>query len=193
MLRRDLIKMGSAASLGFLAPALMNGADPAEKEAGATLRIYSARAPEGFGDSVQYGGFASSPLQTWERVKKECDVVLLPYHWEPGFRDLYQAHFPSKLPEYLALGVPVLITGPAYAAGVAWGLQHPRAALTVSDPSQEAMRDAFIRLRDEPSLRVALATEAVDVGSKEFDPEAIRGQFIQKLREVVSQADSSCD
>jgi uncharacterized protein (DUF1501 family) len=37
MLRRDLLKMGSAATLGFLAPTLARGADPADKDAGATF------------------------------------------------------------------------------------------------------------------------------------------------------------
>jgi uncharacterized protein (DUF1501 family) len=37
MLRRDLLKMGSAATLGFLAPTLSPGADPADKDASAPL------------------------------------------------------------------------------------------------------------------------------------------------------------
>ncbi len=162
---------------------------PALKEARVTLRMYSIRSREVFGDDVEHAGFAPSPQHTWERIKEECDAVLLPYCWQPAFRRLYEAHFPSKLPEYLALGMPILIIGPAYAAGVAWGLKHPHAALTVSEPSKESISAACVRLRDNAHLRDALAAGAIEAGGKEFDPVAIRGRFVERLKEVVSYSE----
>lgn len=182
------LTIGYAGSLSYGYGEGIQSILPALKSAGAVLRIYSAQAPQWTFDNVEYAGFSPSPAHTWERVKEECDVVLLPYAWSENFQDLYEVHFPSKLPEYLALGMPVLISGPSYAAGVAWGMQHPRAALTISNPSEKAMHAACVRLRNDARLRDMLATEAIEVGREEFDPALIRGQFLEKLREVVAHA-----
>lgn len=160
---------------------------PALKAADAVLRVYSAQVPDGLGRNIRYAGYAPSPLQTWERVKHECDVALLPYDWSPGFQDLYHLHFPSKLPEYLALRIPLLITGPEYAAGVAWGLANPHAALTVTDRSTEAIRRALVRLREHADLRVSLATQAFTAGNSQFDPVAIRLCFINRIKDLATK------
>jgi glycosyltransferase involved in cell wall biosynthesis len=157
---------------------------PALQSAGAVLRVYAPTAPADLGEHLEYAGYSPAPMQTWERIKDECDAVLLPYAWPEHFRTLYETHFPSKLTEYLGLGMPLLISGPAYAAGVAWGLRHPRAAVTVSNPREEAMRAACVRLRDDAALRMSLATEGVHAGNEEFDPIGIRNQFLQRLRDL---------
>ena len=182
------LTIGYAGSLNYGYADGVQALLPALKAAGAALRVYSPVAPEGLGKHLEYAGFSPLPTHTWERVKEECDVVLLPYAWPEHFRTLYETHFPSKLTEYLALGMPVLISGPAYAAGVAWGLQHPRAALTVSDPSSEAMRVACVCLYEDAGLRTSLALEAVRAGNEEFNPIRIRYEFLQKLRDAVAQA-----
>jgi len=182
------LTIGYAGSLNYGYADGIQALLPALKAAGATLRVYSPVAPEGLGKHLEYAGFSPVPTHTWERVKEECDVVLLPYAWPEHFRTLCETHFPSKLTEYLALGMPVLISGPAYAAGVAWGLQHPSAALTVSDPSSEAMRVACVCLHEDARLRRSLALEAVRAGNEEFNPIRIRYEFLQKLRDAVAQA-----
>lgn len=161
---------------------------PALKAANAVLRVYSANSPDFLWDNVEYAGFAASPLQMWARVKEECDAVLLPYTWQPGFRKLYETHFPSKLPEYLGLCMPAIIRGPAYAAGVVWGRKHPDAVLTIDDPSDDAMRNALVSLCNDAGLRTKLAAESVRVGNDEFNPAMIRSQFIQQLRQAVPRA-----
>lgn len=182
------LTIGYAGSLNYGYSEGVQALLPALKAAGAVLRVYSPVAPEGLGEHLEYAGFSPTPMQTWARLKEDCDVVLLPYAWPEHFRTLYETHFPSKLTEYLALGMPVLISGPAYAAGVVWGLTHPRAALTVSDPSAEAMLAACVRLRDDVGLRTSLGSEAVRAGNEEFDPIRIRDKFLQELRDVVAQA-----
>jgi glycosyltransferase involved in cell wall biosynthesis len=71
-------------------------------------------------ENLVFAGYSNTSEETWERIKAECDAVILPYSTNEKFSKLYSTHFPSKLPEYLALGMPVIIFGPEYANGVKW-------------------------------------------------------------------------
>lgn len=147
---------------------------------GVRLRIYSRDALTKAIAGTEHAG-SWTPDEAWNRVKAECDVVLLPYSSSAEHRDLYETHFPSKLTEYLALGMPVLICGPAYAAGVAWGLRHPKSALTIAGPAREELVEACRRLVASPELRLQLARGASEAGKAEFDPREIRDQFLETL------------
>ena len=99
---------------------------PALSRAGVRLRVFGRDNPNWNQPGWEYAGFCLQPEETWAQIKATCDAVILPYSWDDWHRVLYSTHFPSKLPEYLALGMPVVISGPAYAAGVAWGLRTRR-------------------------------------------------------------------
>lgn len=151
--------------------------------AGARIRIYSRDRFEDIPDAATYAG-SFSPPELWARVQAECDVLWLPYAYDQHHRELYSTHFPSKLTEYLALGMPLLITGPSAATGVQWGVRHPSAALTLADESPEQLVAAVRRLRDDAAYRVALATGAGE-SDHAFEPAAIRRQFLDTLRAVA--------
>jgi glycosyltransferase involved in cell wall biosynthesis len=157
---------------------------PALADHGIRLRIYSRDAiPDPIEGTEHLGGFPTTE-ELWARVKAECDAVWLPYADDAHFEPLYRTHFPSKLTEYMALGMPVLISGPPYATGVRWGIAHSSAALTVADESIGGLRHAAGRLRDDPSLRTSLARESRG-GDRDFDPVAIRERFLGVLADVV--------
>lgn len=156
---------------------------PAVVRGGGRLRIYSRHAVTDLGDGATYAG-ELPPDQLWTLVKQECDAVWLPYAYDPHHLALYETHFPSKLTEYMALGMPVLITGPRQATGVKWGLQHAAASLTLADESLAEIETAVRQLREDAGLRVRLA-EASRGGDRDFEPAAIRRQFLDVLRSVV--------
>ena len=150
------------------------------------LRLYTKESPEwATSDAVDWVGYAAA-AQTWDRVKTECDAVVLPYSWnESDKQDLYRTHFPSKLPEYLQLGLPVLILGPPHATGVRWGLRNPDAAETVAADDPARWRAALDHLRTTPSRRTALAEGGVRAGARDFDPDLIRERFLRTLQQSV--------
>lgn len=158
---------------------------PAFSEAGVRLHVYSrGTLPGERSAAVTYRGFLP-PEEAWRRIQEECDAVILPYGWHAhGHQDLYRTHFPSKLPEYLQLGMPVILAGPPDATGVKWGLRNPDAAVVLSrnDPAEWAA--ALRSLRESPEMREAFARNAVAAGRRDFDPAAIRGEFISLIREV---------
>jgi hypothetical protein len=182
------LTIGYAGGLSYGYREGLEGILPGVEAAWAVLRVYSSAPPQIRSDRVVYGGFASDPLETWRKVQAECDVVLLPYGRVESYRDLHETHFPSKLTEYLGLGMPVLIAGPSYAAGVAWGLRNAQAALTLGEPSVPDVREACRRLHGDHSLRVRLAEAAILAGLEQFEPSRIRRQFLKTLGDVSRSA-----
>jgi glycosyltransferase involved in cell wall biosynthesis len=159
---------------------------PVLAAAGMRLRVYAREAPPALA-GVEYAGFQKTP-ELWRHIQQTCDAVWLPYSHSEALRSLYETHFPSKLPEYLALGMPVAITGPSYATGVRWGIRHPLGALTVADGTPDRICEEFTRLRDDAALRTALAAGAREAGDADFDPARIRETFFATLQSVTHAA-----
>lgn len=133
-------------------------------------------------DCVDFRGFAPA-LDAWETVKRECDAVILPYPARPDNKmaNLYSYHFPSKLPEYLALGMPVIVSGPPYATGVKWARRCPNAVAIPTDNSLSALISELRDLTRNADRRAALAEAGWYAGQAEFDPHAIRSVFMACL------------
>lgn len=134
------------------------------------------------GDVIHFHGYVSPPEAAWSALLGICDAVLQPYANPPGAQALqYRTHFPSKLGDCLSLGLPLLITGPAYASGVDWCARHPGCALIVDQAELDALAAALLRLRDDAALRVAFARHAQAVAGI-FDAPALREQLYAVLR-----------
>jgi len=120
-------------------------------------------------DVFRFNGYFSPPEAAWSVLLERCDVLLQPYLNPPGPHHLqYQTHFPSKLGDCLALGIPILITGPADASGVEWCLAHPGSAVCVTDPGHAPLREALRGLRDSSKLRTDIARAGQKYGEDEF-------------------------
>jgi glycosyltransferase involved in cell wall biosynthesis len=124
--------------------------------------------------------------EAWTRIKQDCDAVWLPYPNPAGSMErLYRHHFPSKLPEYLALGMPVLVTGPGFATGVRWARANPGAIAWAGGDSVDEMADLLKQLAANPGLRRQLAVQGWEAGRRDFDPVSIRTRFQAHLAEAV--------
>jgi glycosyltransferase involved in cell wall biosynthesis len=187
--RKDRLVIGYGGSIKYGYGERLEELLPEFQKHEVTLRIYSLQEPWFLSErAVEYAGPSNSPDTMWQRVKEECDAVILPYCGpEHGHQSLYRTHFPSKLPEYLALGMPIVITGPEYATGVQWGNANPDAAVVVpvTDPSRLGL--VLGRLRADGAYRAALARGAVRAAAEEFDPARIGEIFRCKLQSLVDQ------
>jgi hypothetical protein len=188
----SVLKAGPVLTLGYAGSLAYGYGDrirqlmPALASHGVRLRIYSRDAiPEPIEGTEHLGGFPTTD-ELWARVKQECDAVWLPYSYDAHYEPLYRTHFPSKLTEYMALGMPVLITGPKYATGVRWGQSHPTAAVTIADESIDDLLRASAQLRDDAAARSQLARESSG-GDRDFDPVLIRERFLRVLTDVVTR------
>src|SRR5262249_45180397 len=126
--------------------------------------------------------------QAWQAVQSDCDAVMLPYpNPAGGMERLFRHHFPSKLPEYLALGMPVIITGPSYATGMKWAQQQSEAVATYSEVDVEGVSRLLERLRDHPEYRLKLSKAGYQAGNRDFEPVRIKTRFLTYLSEVGHQ------
>jgi glycosyltransferase involved in cell wall biosynthesis len=137
-------------------------------------------------DVLRFNGYVSPPEAAWKALLQRCDAVLQPYLNPPGGHELqYRTHFPSKLGDCLTLGLPLLITGPDYASGVAWCRQHPGCALTVTDPDPAVLTSALIRLRDDAEARIGFSTRAQAVAG-EFSGDRLRTEMMSGLAKTCA-------
>lgn len=135
---------------------------------------------ENISTNIKFCGYAPTALETWERIKNECDAIILPYSFQIKYKKLYQTHFPSKLSEYLTLGMPVIIIGPEYATGVIWGLEHPEAVLTSTDASLQDLAIMIKKLANNADFRQKYSQNAIKY-AEEFAPEKVKKQFYDLL------------
>lgn len=164
---------------------------PALRAAGARLIVYG-RPPAGSAaplleadDCCELRGFVPSTV-AWEGLQRDCDAVWLPYPDLGGKMErLYRHHFPSKLPEYLGLGLPVIVTGPAYATGMRWARENLSPELCAGNIA--AMTELLHRLGAQPSRRRQLAAHCLQAGQREFEPVAIVKAFHRHLAEAAAE------
>jgi len=184
-LRQTRLTIGYAGTMTYGYGDRLEELLPFFRASGATLRIYSMQEPRfSLVSGVQYAGPYQQPDEVWTRVKEECDVVILPYCGpEHGCQNLYKTHFPSKLPEYLALGMPVIVTGPAYATGMEWASAHPDACIKIGLDETEQWPAVLSRLTKDAEYRRTLGAQALNA-SKQFDPCRIVSEFENRLRAI---------
>lgn len=182
------------------------------REVGARLLISAPRPPEKLKalleatDVVEWMPHRADINEMWRTMQERADVMILPYMNPAGSNELlYRTHFPSKLTEYLALGMPVIVSGPEFATGVGWALGERREAKGGGQEVQNFERDHFDILKRAPNgavpcttreelvaclsmlkqdgeLRRELAGQALQAGQRDFDPVRIRESFWQTLQ-----------
>jgi len=133
-------------------------------------------------DVIRFNGYAPTPVEAWRTLLARCDAVLQPYRNPAGeHARQYRTHFPSKLGDCLALGLPLLITGPEDASGVAWCRERGEIACAVTNPAPAAFAAALLHLRDSPATRITLASRA-QAAAPAFSAPPLRARFQQLLR-----------
>ncbi len=97
----------------------------------------------------------------------------------PSDRANMEMAFPSKLADYTATGVPLLIYGPSYCSAVAWARENPGVAEVVEAESDLAA--AIAKLADNPEHRRALGKRALETGREYFTHARVQQSFYQSL------------
>ena len=155
---------------------------------GGRLDLYTNASRTGIATSgldrtgVRYAGF-HSPRELAERVGATADALFLPMSFAPADRSTTEVCFPSKLVDYTAIGLPIVIWGPEYSSAARWASENPDAALCVTDPDSVRLAAAVRRLADDPATARRLAETAVAVGNRQFAFAAAAGMFRACLRE----------
>lgn len=120
-----------------------------------------------------------SSEQLLEQLRDRADALFVPMSFAACDRDNMEMAFPSKLADYTATGVPLLIYGPGYCSAVAWARANPGVAAVVDAESE--LDATLLRLANDPALRVALGRRALQVGRDYFSHERAQDVFHQAL------------
>lgn len=129
---------------------------------GVRFAIYTPRSREELeksgigGRNVDYGFV---PAEKVASIQMSADILFLPFGFNFANPALIATASPSKMPEYLSAGKPILIHAPAYSY-VAIHARKYRFGLVVDEPDEEKLRGALLRLLSDTGLRQELVANA---------------------------------
>jgi glycosyl transferase family 4 len=117
--------------------------------------------------------------QLLTRLCEEADALFVPMSFAARDRTNMEMAFPSKLADYTATGLPLLIYGPSYCSAVAWAREHPGIAEVVD--TESAIASSIEHLAGNPDKRITLGKRAFDIGREYFAHARIQQIFHQSL------------
>lgn len=113
------------------------------------------------------------------RLREEADALFLPMSFDACDRANMEMGFPSKLADYTATGLPLLIFGPTYCSAVVWARENPGVAKIVIAP--EELPTAVEHLATDPNQRLPVGKRGLEVGKQYFTHERVQQVFHQVL------------
>jgi hypothetical protein len=124
---------------------------------------------------IVLGGMLSSN-DLIKRLRDEADVLFIPMSFDRSERSNMEMAFPSKLADYTATGLPLLIYGPPYCSAVRWAQDNPGVAEVIAVEDQALLSSALRRLASA-TTRVACGQRAIEVGRTFFSHEVAQRIF----------------
>lgn len=118
-----------------------------------------------------------------DRVGATADALVVTGSFDPADRGHESTLFPSKLADYTAVGLPILVWGPADSSAARWAAANPGAAVLVTTPDPAPIREAVARVAADPGWAESLARGAVEAGLRYFELSTARDRFLTALRE----------
>jgi hypothetical protein len=117
-----------------------------------------------------------------ERMHAEADLLLLWTDFSLADRDVVRTLFPSKMVDYTAAAVPILVVAPGEACIASYLQSRPEAAelLTTDDP--QVVARTVDDLASRPEHRRALAAGAVRAGHADFSYERAWSFFLSAMQ-----------
>ncbi len=144
---------------------------------------YSSEKLAGFGlnqSNIRRVGFFSAKEMA-DRVGRTAQGLFLPASFAPSDARDASTLFPSKLADYTAIGLPLLIWGPEYSSAARWALDNPAAALLVTNPDPQKLSERLLVLSSGGSALTHLAEASISAGARDFSADAIRSRFYDML------------
>jgi glycosyltransferase involved in cell wall biosynthesis len=120
------------------------------------------------------------------RLRAEADVLFLPMSFEPQDSCLFALNFPSKLTDYTAAALPILIWGPKESSAVKWAAGEPGVAAVVTDSDERVMAALIAEIAQDLPWRQRLSEAAARAGKKYFSPERAETVFYQALSSDIA-------
>lgn len=121
-----------------------------------------------------------------ESLRGDVDVLFVPMSFAAEDAQNMRLGFPSKLADYTAVGLPLLIWGPPYCSAVRWARENSGAAEVVDVPAAAALKESVARLMNDAHYRRSLAETALEKGREFFAHEVA----ISTFHRLIAKSDS---
>jgi len=114
-----------------------------------------------------------------------ADLLVVPVNFDEQSLMNIQYSMPTKVPEYMASGTPVLVYAPAhvpaaqYARKEGWGY-------VVDQRDRSVLEQSLLELLRSEELRARLGTRGRELAVRNHDARVVRKQFRQLLRDVAT-------
>ena len=132
------------------------------------------------GKNISFEGLLGSD-ELIDQLRRKADFVFVPMECGAGPRSLnMRLSFPSKLTDYTATGLPILIWGPESCSIVRWANQNNLRAEIVTAPKADCVVAALRRLERRQS-RLELGRSASAIGDQFFSHLASQRVFHAEL------------
>lgn len=122
--------------------------------------------------NIILGGMLSSK-DLMKKLRAEADLLFVPMSFDPADRINMIMGFPSKLTDYTAVGLPLLIYGPEYCSASKWAHENQGVAIVINSESPDKLAQAIQCLAINPNERLRLGQRALEVGNKYFSLESV--------------------
>jgi glycosyltransferase involved in cell wall biosynthesis len=139
--------------------------------------------------SIVTGGLLRS-AELIHRLRDEADVLFVPASFATEEIEAFALNFPSKLTDYTAAALALLIWGPKNSSAVRWASSKPETAAVVTSPNAAVMERMLEKLACDTKWRQRLAKAAADAGKSYFSPERARTLFYESLLHCARPADA---
>jgi glycosyltransferase involved in cell wall biosynthesis len=113
------------------------------------------------------------------RLREQAHALFVPMSFNPSDRPNMETAFPSKLADYTAAGLPLVIYGPPYCSAVTWAHENSGVAEVIE--SETNLEHAIQRLAIDTDLRITLGKRALEVGRQYFSHTRAQEMFYQSL------------
>lgn len=122
-----------------------------------------------------------------ERLREQADALFVPMSFSKADRMNMEMSFPSKLTDYTAVGLPLLIYGPNYCSAVRWSDENPGTSEMVRVEDEDVLATAVQRLASSATYRRLLGRRALEVGNRYFSYDRIQSVFDRALMSFTTQ------
>ncbi len=113
-------------------------------------------------------------------VFSNADILVLPYDFSEESVRFIQFSMPTKAPEYMVSGTPVLVCAPAQTA-IVKNAERNKWAKIVTENSTEKLSSAIADLIQNKSVREETARNAIAFSESSFNAEKVRMSFQRAL------------
>lgn len=118
------------------------------------------------------------------RTLAAADLLVAPINFDRRSLLMNQYSMPTKVPEYMASGTPVLVYGPAHTPPVAYA-REAGWGYVVDQPERHALTNALTELMTAEELRAQFGQRGRDLAVANHDARLMRERFRQVMARAV--------